>query len=695
MVAKLNLAEMFKYGLFQDPIILGDNLEEVRNYIHNFKLESSGIDILSFQPGVGKTHHTNELLKKMNSYLLVTGSHKLLKGEYSALRAKYWQGFPEKCKEYKGQVQKLDSYGVSIKTICQIQSCDRRTCPYWKQFNTKKAIAPYHFLTSDRVLNKEGKYKFDMLLVDEAMEYGTEYTLKEESLNESIQAMGKYENVKFLEEVDWGADLLDYLQENIKLINRKKYSSLNGAIRGKQWDDVKKIAKFRPYNLIKYYYYHTIYGNSSCYYEPLLYTVFDLARQKLPIIMLDASFDVKAYEVTLARYNFEHKNKPRDPFINQPLGPITDLLTRSYDSNIRDKHKTIYRMDKNNYYYKTGIWDFNNKKLTENGKKTEKELKSFINKIKRKYHHVGIITYQDLEPLFEGLGKTEHFFNLRGSNKLKNVDALFIIGTPQKKVSGILKGYNKLCLTDFTEESIYKPIYKIQDGMNCIYHEYVDCYGKHEHWDCNSGDGYREKKPVSYRFKGDYEDWYHEELRKQREAGEIDLELWYKFSEYAQNQDESEKYQAIHRARPFLKDNPIIYVFGDIPEKIKQEFTIVSYDKDNTRIHFSRDYRGVYPLALGVAISEYYYNTGSTSAEIAKEFRLYKRDNKKSYNTPFITKIIKEITPHNLRTIDKLLKEDISLTPAAIKRRHPNINIDREMIEDFIFYAKGAAFIRM
>ena len=248
MVVKLNLDDMFKYGLFQVPMSLGDNLEEVRSAITNFNLDSSGINILAFQAGVGKTHHTNELLKNKDSYLVVTGSHKLLKGEYSALKAiKHWMKFSEKCVEYKGQVRRLDLLGVSKRFICEIRGCDKRKCPYWKQFNTKKARSPYHYLTSDRVLDAEDKFKFDMLVVDEAMDYETEYTLDEDSLTESIQAMGKYEDVKFLEEIDWNNNLFDYVQENFNQLNSKRYGALNGAI-SENRDDVENIAKFK-YNL--------------------------------------------------------------------------------------------------------------------------------------------------------------------------------------------------------------------------------------------------------------------------------------------------------------------------------------------------------------------------------------------------------------------------------------------------------------
>ncbi len=684
---------MFKNGLFPHHMNLGNNLEEVRNSIRNFKLDSSGIDFLSFQAGVGKTHYTKELLKNRSSYLLVTGSHKLLEGEYEGLKARHWIKFSEQCENYTEQVQDLDSWGVSKRFICDIQGCDKRKCPYWIQFNTNKAIAPFHYLTTDRVLNADDKFKFDMLIVDEAMDYGTEYALDVESLKKSVQTMSKYEDVKFLEELNWNAELFDYLQVNINSINSKRYGALNGAISEKQGDDVKEIAKFRPYNLIRYYYYHSIYGNSSSYYEPLFYTVFDLARQEVPIIMLDASFDIKAYEVTLARYNFEHKQLPRDIFSENPLGPITDLSTIVYSSNIQEKHKNVYRMDNNNYYYKTWL-------LGPKGNKDVKELQSFIKRTKRKYKNVGLITYKGLKLRFTNLDESnkEHFYNLRGSNKLKDVEVLFIVGTPQKPSQPILDEYNKLCLTEFTENDTYKPAYKNKDGKTCLLHKYEDMLNqKHEIWDCNNGQGYEEKKHNPHMIKGDYEFAYIDKFEEQSPEGEIDLELWYKFSEYSFNQDESEQYQAIHRARPFLKDNPIIYLFGDVPEKIKEEFNVVSYDKNVTRLHFlgSRPGNiGVYPLVLWHEIINYFTKTGSTSKEIAKRLKIYKKD-KKGYNTPFITKIKKGISPEDVINVDKLLKADIKVTYNKIKQKHPHIKMDKDLIEDFIFYAREGSFINL
>ena len=275
---------------------------------------------------------------------------------------------------------------------------------------------------------------------------------------------------------------------------------------------------------------------------------------------------------------------------------------------------------------------------------------------------------------------------------------LFIIGTPQKAVSDILNGYNQLCLTKISNNDIYKPTYKIKEGKICLHHQYEDLLdNKFDFLDCNNGNGYEEKKPVSYRIKGDYDFEQTEKIIQQRKDCEIDLEFWYKFQEYSKTQDESEKYQAIHRARPFLNDNPIIYVFGDVAEQIKTEFTVESYDKDATLIHFMgnrQDNIGVYPLVLWHAIIDYFTQTGSTSLEIAKKFNIYKKD-KKGYNTPFITRIIKGISPEDVVNIDKFFKEDLEMTYNKIKRKYRNINMEKALIDDFIFYAKEGAFISL
>ena len=93
-------------------------------------------------------------------------------------------------------------------------------------------------------------------------------------------------------------------------------------------------------------------------------------------------------------------------------------------------------MDKDNYYYKSGF--IVGKEIRESGLATIDKLRTFIKKTKRKYSNVGIITYMDLTKYFADSGKTDYFFNLRGSNELEKSEAIFIIGTPQTNPKRLL-----------------------------------------------------------------------------------------------------------------------------------------------------------------------------------------------------------------------------------------------------------------
>lgn len=146
---------------------MGDTLPEIRAILPYMEYDIPGLHYLDIQPGVGKTHAVMEFLKKEDSFIVVTGTHKLLKGEYEKLGAEHWKSFAARCKEYK-KVKKLHSLGVPITFICDFQKCEKHKCEYWKQFKHPKAIAPYHFLPTDRV-TEDDKFKFNMLVLDEAM----------------------------------------------------------------------------------------------------------------------------------------------------------------------------------------------------------------------------------------------------------------------------------------------------------------------------------------------------------------------------------------------------------------------------------------------------------------------------------------------------------------------------------------------
>ncbi len=688
MVAKIKIKDQPTIEIYPE---LGGNLDEIRSILPVMGYESPGIHILDLQPGVGKSYAIMDFLKVEESFLVVTGTHKLLES-YKKLGAVHWESFADKCEKYP-QVRRMLDFGVPKRLICDIQGCNKRMCPYWQQFDTSKATAPYHFLTTDRV-KEVNEFKFDMLVLDEEM---TGYNTIKADLNELIEiidVISDYVSVDILIDLhlytDSGNELFDFIRNNQKKINKTKYAALKSAIAQKKWDDVKKISSLNVFELRKFAYYKSIHEEITSYDEPRFYEIFDLARQGIPIILLDASFDENLFRLLYGRYAYEDSKKRRSLLLDKELDPIQDVEIKVYQSNLKQKDRKIYRMDKNNYYYKTGLLN-HDKTLTKWGSETIEQLRLFIKRTKRKYPNVGIITYQDLmQYLFDLVDpdKIKYFFNLRGSNTLESCDVLFIIGTPQANSIETVKEYNKLAMTNINPTETYKRTYIPKDGKFLLKDPLTG-----EAHSRLLGEG-KEKVPDPLRPEGDIGSYRIMEKQKQFEEGEVDLDVWYTLPDLDQLKSNSEQYQAIHRARPFLNQKEI-YVFGNVPQQIKQEFNVIQLDKDQTKSYFTgTGTHGVYPLSLWTSITSLYQKNELSSLEIAKELRLYKQD-KKSYNTPFITAIIKgALSPRDVKKIDRLIRANPEITAKGIRRGYKFKGPDK-FLEDCIFYAKEGNFINM
>lgn len=687
MVAKIIIEDQPNIELYPD---LGSNLNEIRSLLSYMGYEELGIHFLDIQPGIGKTHGIITLLKEKDSFMVATATHKLLEGEYEKLGARHWKSFRAKCEIYSN-VEKIHSLGVPISVICDIHGCKKNKCPYWEQFEHSKAIAPYHYLPTTRV--KDGNdFKFDLLMLDEAMTGYNTIKIDLENLKDNINVLVEYVTPKLTSTLsslvnllESGEDTFQFLHANLKKINKAKYSSIKKAIKQEKWEHVQQISSLNFFELKKFAYYKSIHNEITSYDEPFSYEILDLARQDIPIIILDASFDLELFRLIYGRYAYEDRVKPRELLLNKELKPLKDIKISVYQSNQKQKDKKIYRMDKNNYYYKTGFFN-KDKKLTEYGSKTIDILRQIIKRTQRKYPNVGLVTYQDMIPYFSDLVKTEYFFNLRGSNVLENCEALFIIGTPTSNPIETVKEYNKLAMTDIDPTETYKPFYKKKDGELLIKNPFT---GEEV---LAQTDG--EKIPNLLQPEG----YFGSDCPEGREyqtldLGEVELHLYYSLSRLDYLKSESEQYQAIHRARPLI-NNKEIYVFGNVPKKIKDEFTIVTMDKKRTGIYFlgSRAH-GVYPLSLWLSITRLFYEKELTALDIAKKLRLYTKD-KKSYNTKFITEIIKgNVSISDIKKIDKLLKNESEITSKDIKRKYRDLNI--EFLEYCILYANEGGFIQI
>lgn len=672
-----------------EHINLGNSLEEVRKRLSQIDFNKPGIHILVVQPGVGKTHTIGEFLRTQESFLLLTPSHKLIDEEYKKMGAKHWEGLSSNlCKRYS-RVKRLKELGVPIKVICEIQHCKTGECKYWKQFDTRKAVSPIHFLPTNRVQYRKkhkgkdkGDFRFDVLVADESFQLYNTISYNEERIKEAIHRIyGYYPNDEerdSLINILLGGDfnIFDmYLEEHGGSINFKKSATLKKAIENNNLEDVELINSLNLFEIKKYLYYEnaSFYDiHEEGYPEPLFYHILDISRQGIPVILLDASFDEDAVALLLWRYQIEDEQIPRDTLINKDIEPFDDLKITIYESNLQNKELTIHRMDRENYYYRKTFFDYRkdengktNAYLTENGKTVIEQLRKYIQRTKRKGYSVGVITYMDICKEFEELTTTDYFGNLRGSNKIKDVDVLFIIGTPQNNKHDITTGYNNLALFNHKAENIGLKTYTTDNG-------------KHFRIDNETGEidpePLEEKKPNPH----------YDRLS--------DGEFLYSITDYDFNQSENEKYQAVHRARLFINDK-IVYIFGDVPEKIREEFTMKTYTKEETRKHFNREYKGVAPLALDNYINTYYTKGEPTVLEIAQKLRLYKRRDDKKYNTPFITTILDVITKRDMKRINNGINEGLK-TAKSIKRKYRTLEkIEENFIEDCIYYNNKGSYI--
>ncbi len=64
------------------------------------------------------------------------------------------------------------------------------------------------------------------------------------------------------------------------------------------------------------------------------------------------------------------------------------------DPILKKREITIHRMDKDNYYYKIGFFNYQEEtRMTENGMQTIDEIRSYINKAKRKFATIQALSH--------------------------------------------------------------------------------------------------------------------------------------------------------------------------------------------------------------------------------------------------------------------------------------------------------------
>lgn len=633
---------------------LGNDLETARNNLNKVNFEE-GINILALQPGVGKTYKIKHYLKDYDKWLITTPTYKLINNEYEeVLRMKgvsYWKGFHRGgCHKYSqgnSYVTNLkDYYDLNPSIICR-KSCsseEKIKCPYKKQFKEINKVIAVSFFYNTHLFYENGKFKFDIAVIDEELTGYEELKLNLEEINKALHTIFAYIGYpEEFPELDYRSDFLKIIEDknlfssqyDLEIANLIFYgieddqkAAIELVIKEENWKDLKVINKLNVQKLKKWLYYYSIYGEIKDYAEPNIYKIFDLARQGVKVIFSDASFSKKVFNKLFERYKFEDSKISRSEllkrFYNIDKGIETpelsdDFKINLYKSHIQDKNVVIYRMRNPKGYYKK---DFD---------KIVPETRGFIKRVKRKYPNIGIISYEAMQNNFVDLGEYAYFKNLRGLNTFKDKEAFFIIGTYLENPESALKDYNLLFMEDMNKLS---NIPKCDNSKELDFEQY-SCYLK-----------------------------------------------------------TSELYQAIHRIRPFENPNKKIFVFGEVIDKIDKEFKVHKLIKSKTEEFFINNYKGVYPRSLVTSLYTYCVNNPSARvSDIAKEFKLYKDSSKKVHNTKFITAVKNgKLNINDVNRINNALLEGIN-TVKGIKSKYRGLSADTELIEDCINYAKNGDFV--
>ena len=705
-----------------EKVIFKGNLHEVREELANIDY-NDGISIITTQPGTGKSHFIKKLLKKQKSFILVTGTHKLLENEYDLAGVKYWKGFDRICtRRYEKDIKKMKESGVPIYRICKSCYKKNKDCAYQSQFRTKKAVSPFHYLNTPRVYNERGKnkgdFKFDFLVIDESMLFEFDHvSIDKDEIAEAVKVICKYSDAELdlLEMFLNGLDSVDLSLFNklYPALVENKGIAIDKALEEENWDDISKISKLDLNKIKNYLYYDAIYGYRESYPVPLVYKVFDIARQGVPIVLLDATFDEEAFNLIYARYCFEDEKLSRSELLDKKLDPVNYVKTKIYESSIIDKGTKIYRINSKNNYYNSGFFkkvkkdkssqnSFREKELSENGKKTVDEIKGHIKRALRKHSDVAVITTADLEPHFRDSGVTvlEHFHNLKGLNIAKNVGALFIVCTPPFNQKEEIELYNNLCLINLAEDDFYFPEQKTIDGE----HYWVDKKGNEVGEIKISKDSIRygglEKKKPRIRVPNGYnfESKFIPGSERLMVSGKVDLFIDYAVTDFQYNRYDNEIYQAVMRARLFRDKKkegnaPEVFMYCYVPDVLEKEFDVKVVNRENAAGLFMKKYLGVYPVVLFDSVNKYArLNATKDTNRIARAFNIKKKDGK--INGQFV-KEMREASMKDIERIDEAIRKDAKTVNAVRRKYSKSIGVSDEFIEYCIYYARKVGIVKI
>lgn len=716
--------------------IKGDLSEIQDNLSLNDYFSKPGIHIVATNPGTGKSTDIKKKIKNLNKCLILTSSHNVIESEYDIPGLKKWRGFDRHPHEYH-YAEELYSLGVPIRLICK-RCISEQKCSYYQQFeNANKVVAPSKYLESRRI-NKSNKinkpFKFQNLIIDEDIWGTTELKMDKDELKEILEVVRKYSGYdyeNFLQDInsmDFFLYEMLYHDELMKFkiiafnTALKSFSNKNEYIK----KDINKIDKLRPDKIRKFYYYKQIYPDMNSYHEPNIYNVFDISRQGVPVVLLDATFDEDIYKILFSKYCAEDEKFSRSVILPETdLTPLNEIKTVFYKSRLLKRDANIYRLNKYNQYFESAFFkkkkNEDEKILTKKGLIILKKFNRIIRLFKRKYSNVSIITSKSIKEeltknkLSEGC-LIEHYYDMKGLNKMKDSDAIILFATPPISLKVEIENYNKILGTDFKTkdfefmeygrynhnyyETEFKdflertakkrgelaknqPNEKLRDQIKNNTNKFIE------------KTALKQKIPLNIKFKnGELEDSFHRNFDEQQDSGLMDAYLYYMPMYFINSKVNSLIYQALLRGRIYRRDGivPDIFMFCFVPNNVHIEFNPRYYDLNETKRFFEEEFNGRYPLVLKKQIDS--HNSNNVK-DIAKDLKIYV-PNRRSLNTKFVT-TMKNNDYNKIKMIDQCIKQGLTKTTDFYKKykslrslKTENGYEIKDFINDCVFYAKNA-----
>lgn len=387
------------------------------------------IIVLNHQPGIGKTYTVmNYIMDKSKqdesfSFFYFTDKHKTIDAHLKRLREDkkikgkeiletfiHWKGFAKYCENEL--VEKYLELNLPREIVIKHFGLEDKYKEYEEQFkNTKRVFAPFYYLTDDHFKDNPP----NIIFLDESITQIETYIFDKNKIAHDLKSLKAPQ--EYIENAKQGNKECFLNEDVIKQIKGLYHKRLISTLeKGKKLD---KFKLFNPYHLEKYLQWSKIYQyENELYSKPLYYDALDAVVNNIPIVMLDATFNINLFSYFLESYNGEMIQLHGDEHKG-----FKDLRIKILQSNISNNKTTIFRM------HPGGCWT--RRSLTEFKDKTWQWLLQDLQELRIIFGdaNIGIITFKNLSWLFEAMNfDVEYYGNLRGSNKLENKEVLVIIG---------------------------------------------------------------------------------------------------------------------------------------------------------------------------------------------------------------------------------------------------------------------------